>query len=108
MKKSWLAGFVAVIAVALSFAVAEAQSDEKIVLGQVEGVDESGTELTLSDGTVLLTPPGAMLHPGVLEKGMLVIAMYREMENGDKILIRLARARNEPTSSAPSEAPGRF
>jgi hypothetical protein len=33
------------------------------VLGQVERVDESGTELTLTDGTTLLTPPGAMLRP---------------------------------------------
>ena len=108
MKKPWVAGFVLVVAFALSFAVAQAQSEEKIVLGQVERVDESGTELTLTDGTTLLTPPGAKLRPGVLEKGTLVIAMYREMENGNKIMTRLARARNEPASAEPSEAPDRF
>jgi hypothetical protein len=108
MKKVWLAGLVVVVAFALSIAVAEAQSEEKIVLGQVERVDESGTELTLTDGTTLLTPPGAMLRPGVLEKGTLVLAMYREMENGNKILTRLARGQSQSVPSEPSEAPSRF
>ncbi len=108
MKKVWLAGLVVVVAFALSIAVAEAQSEEKIVLGQAERVDESGTELTLTDGTTLLTPPGAMLRPGVLEKGTLVLAMYREMENGNKILTRLARGQSQSVPTEPSEAPSRF
>jgi hypothetical protein len=102
------AGLVVVVAFGASFAVAEAQWDAKIVLGEVESIDESGTELTLTDGTTLLTPPGAMLRPGTLEKGALVLAMYREMENGDKILIRLAKGQSEPATTEPSEAPSRF
>ena len=108
MKKAGLAGIVVFVVSALSFAIAGAGSEEKVMVGQVERVDESGTEITLTDGTTLLTPPGEMLRPGVLEKGTLVLAIYREMENGDKILTRLARGRKELPPAAPSEPPYRF
>jgi len=78
-----------------------------MLVGRVQSVDDSGTELTLADGTKLLTPPGAMLRPGALEQGMLVVAMYRE-ENGEKILTRLTLGESEPNPSAkPGESPRR-
>ena len=61
--------------------------------GEVQNVDASGTQITLTDGTVLLTPPGAMLRPGAIQQGMQVVAVYREQENGSKILTRLAPGR---------------
>jgi hypothetical protein len=67
--------------------------EEKVIIGEVQSVDESGTQITLTDGTKLLTPPGAMLTPGTVQQGMHVVAMYREQENGDKVLTRLARGR---------------
>jgi hypothetical protein len=73
------------------------QREEKVLVGEVQSVDESGTELTLTDGTRLLTPPGSRLRPGVLGEGMLVIAMYREEENGNKILTRLSLGQREPS-----------
>jgi mannose-6-phosphate isomerase-like protein (cupin superfamily) len=58
------------------------------------------TEITLTDGTALLTPPGVSFqpgNPGNVEAGMLVIAGYWEQENGNKILTRLsATRRTEP------------
>ena len=59
-----------------------------MMVGRVQSVDETGTEITLTDGTKLLTPPGSIVRPGAFEKGTEVIAMYRE-ENGDKILTDL-------------------
>ena len=107
MKKLMLAGLVAVLGFAPAFALAQAQAEEKMLVGQVQSVDETGTEITLTDGTKLLTPPGSMLRPGALEEGMVVVAMYRE-ENGDKILTKLSLGRGEPAPSAPSESPKRF
>src|SRR5437870_11177055 len=64
-----LAGLVAVLGFAPVFALAQAQAEEKILVGQVLSVDQSGTQLTLKDGTTLLTPPGATLRPGALQEG---------------------------------------
>jgi len=96
-----LGALVALIAFAPLYAAAQTQSDEKMLVGRVQSVDESGTELTLDDGTKLLTPPGAQLNSGALEKGMIVVAMYREEGDGRKILTSLSRGRNEPGSDAP-------
>ena len=71
---------------------------------RVQSVDESGTELTLADGTKLLTPPGAKLNPGALEEGMMVIAMYREQDDGRKILTRLSRGQSAPVPEAPKRS----
>jgi hypothetical protein len=85
VKKLMLGGLVAVLGFAPAFALAQAQAEEKMLVGQVQSVDETGTEITLTDGTKLLTPPGSMLRPGALEKDMVVVAVYRE-GNGDKDL----------------------
>jgi hypothetical protein len=108
LKKLMLAGLVAVLGFAPAFALAETQADKKMVIGRVQGVDETGTEVTLTDGTKLLTPPGSIVRPGALEKGTQVIAMYRE-ENGDKILTDLTLGQIEsPVPSTPSESPMRY
>jgi hypothetical protein len=109
VKKLMLAGLIALIGLTPLVALAQMQTqgDERMLIGRVHKVDESGTELTLADGTRLLTPPGAMLRPGALEEGMLVVAMYRE-ENGEKILTRLTLGESEPSPSvAPGETPRR-
>jgi hypothetical protein len=114
VKKLMLAGLIALISLTPLVALAQAQTpqtqpqgDERMLVGRVQKVDDSGTELTLADGTRLLTPPGAMLRPGALEEGMLVVAMYRE-ENGEKILTRLTLGESEPTPSAtPGGSPRR-
>ncbi|PYN47666.1 MAG: hypothetical protein DME00_14795 [Candidatus Rokuibacteriota bacterium] len=90
-----------------AFALAQAQAEEKMLVGQVQSVDETGTQITLTDGTKLLTPPGSILRPGVLEEGMVVVAVYRE-ENGDKILTKLSLRQGEPAPSTPGESPKRF
>jgi hypothetical protein len=109
VKKLMLAGLIALIGLTplLALAQTQMQGDERMLVGRVQSVDDSGTELTLADGTKLLTPPGAMLRPGALEQGMLVVAMYRE-ENGEKILTRLTLGESEPNPSAtPGETPRR-
>jgi len=58
------------------------------VEGRIENIDPSRTAITLSDGTKLVTPAGAVLKPGVVTEGMLVIASYREA-NGAKVLTGL-------------------
>ena len=107
MKKLMLAGLVAVLGFAPVFALAQARAEEKILVGQVLSVDQSGTRLTLKDGTTLLTPPGGMLRPGALQEGTLVVAMYQERENGDKVLTRLSLGKSEPAPATPSESPKR-
>jgi hypothetical protein len=114
MNKLILAGLVVAIYFAPTFAAGQPggrdsaqdqeqrargqeQREEQALVGEVQSVDESGTELTLTDGTKLLTPPGSRLRPGVLGEGMLVIAMYREEENGNKILTRLSLGQREPS-----------
>ena len=96
-----LVGVLVVLALAPLYALAQTQSDEKMLVGQVQSVDESGTELTLVDGTKLVTPPGAQFNPGALEEGMIVVAMYREQDDGRKVLTRLTRGRSEPVPDAP-------
>jgi hypothetical protein len=71
----------------------------------VHSVDVSGTEITLTDGTKLLTPPGSMLRPGALEEGMVVVAVYKEQENGDKVLTRLSLRQGEPAPAKPGDPP---
>ncbi len=61
---------------------------EKAVEGRIENIDPSRTAITLSDGTKLVTPAGAVLKPGVVTEGMLIVASYRE-ENGAKVLTGL-------------------
>src|SRR3989442_12721921 len=61
------------------------QIDERVVEGQVQSIDVSGTAITLTDGTKLLTPAGATLRPGALMEGMMVAAGSRE-GNGEKNL----------------------
>jgi len=107
LKKLMLAGLVAVLGFAPAFALAQAQAQEKMLVGQVQSVDETGTEITLTDGTKLLTPPGAIIRPAALEEGTMVVAMYQE-ENGDKILTKLSLRQSEPAPSTPSESPKRF
>jgi Protein of unknown function (DUF1344) len=96
-----LVGLIALTASAPLGALAQTQSEEKILVGRVQSVDESGTELTLADGTKLQTPPGAQLNPGTVEKGMIVIAMYREQDDGRKVLTRLSRGGTEPVPETP-------
>jgi hypothetical protein len=91
-----------------TLARAQAQAEEKMLVGEVQSIDETGTQLTLKDGTTLLTPPGSMLRPGALEQGMLVVAMYREQENGDKVLTRLSLRHGRPAPEGPVEPPKRF
>ncbi len=63
--------------------------EERRIEGQVRSVDPSGTEITLTDGTKLTTPPQTTLEPGVLTEGAIVVASYRE-ENGKNVLTELA------------------
>ena len=74
---------------------------EQRVEGQVKSVNASGTEITLTDGTTLVTPAGAAIRPGILTEGSIVVASYRE-ENGNKVLTELAL--KEPAAS-PSTTP---
>jgi hypothetical protein len=104
LKKLMLAGLIVVLGLAPAVALAQAQ--EKMLVGQVQSVDETGTKITLTDGTKLLTPPGSAIRPGSLEEGTLVVATYRE-ENGDKILTRLSLPPSAPAPSTPSESPKR-
>ena len=103
-KLLMLVGLVVLIAFAPLSALAQRQSEEKILVGRVQSVDESGTELTLADGTKLLTPPGGKLNPGALEEGMMVIAMYREQDDGRKVLTRLSRGQSAPIPEAPKRS----
>jgi hypothetical protein len=50
VKKS-LIGLVALIVFVPVFALAQRPSEEKVLVGHVQRVDESGTQLTLKDGT---------------------------------------------------------
>src|SRR2546422_10515615 len=45
--------------------------------GRIENVDPSRRAITLSDGTKAVTAVGAVLKPGVVTEGMLVVASYR-------------------------------
>src|SRR5262245_12110996 len=71
---------------------------EKIVEGQVKSVDPSEREITLMDGTTLVSPLGASLKSGVRREGTTVIATYRE-EQGQNVLTALMVA--DPSASPP-------
>ena len=106
MKKLLLAALVALLGFAPAVALAQTQAEEKMLVGQVQNVDETGTKITLTDGTKLLTPPGSVVvRPGALQEGSVVVAGYRE-ENGDKILTKLLKPA-KPVPSTPSESPKR-
>jgi Protein of unknown function (DUF1344) len=75
-----------------------ARGAEKTVEGQVGSVDPSRTELTLTDGTKLVTPPGVVIRPGALTEGMIVVASYREL-NGEKVMTGIAVKGKEPSGS---------
>lgn len=105
MKKLVLPALVALLGFAPAVALAQAQAEEKMLVGQVQHVDETGTKITLTDGTKLLTPPGSVVRPGALQQGTMVVAGYRE-ENGDKILTKLLKPA-KPAPSTPSETPKR-
>jgi hypothetical protein len=85
LKKLMLTGLVAVLGFAPAFALAQAQ--EKMLVGQVQSVDETGT---LTDGTKLMTPLGSVIRPGALQESTMVVAMYLE-ESGDKIVTKPSR-----------------
>ena len=106
MKKLMLVGLLAVLGLAPAVALAQAQAEETILVGQVQSVDETGTAITLTDGTKLLTPLGSVIRPRALQEGSMVIAMYLE-ENGDKIVTKLSLKQREPAPSTPSESPKR-
>jgi hypothetical protein len=106
VKNLLLAVLVALIGLGPAVALAQAQAEETILVGQVQSVDETGTKITLTDGTKLLTPPGSVIRPGVLQEGTMVVAMYRE-ENGDKIVTELSLTQSAPAPSTPSESPKR-
>src|SRR5262249_30350204 len=82
---------------------------DKTVEGQGQSVNASGTEITLTDGTTLATPPGAAIRPGVIQ-GFRVVASYQE-ENGKKVLTHIAlkepadSPRTTPRSPAPTTPP---
>lgn len=79
---------------------APSAGQEQEVEGQVRSIDPSGTAITLTDGTRLVTPPGAAIKPGALTEGATVIASYRE-ENGQKVMTELVV--KEPAASPPTE-----
>jgi hypothetical protein len=83
---------------------APARGDEQVVSGQVKNIHPNGTEITLTDGTRLVAPAGAVIRPGVLSEGMMVIASYRD-ENGEKVMTNLAV--REPSASPPTEPPSK-
>ena len=55
MKKLLLAGLLAMVALAPTFAGAQTQAEEKMLVGEVQSIDQTGTQITLKDGTTLLT-----------------------------------------------------
>ena len=104
MKKLIVAGLVAVLGVAPAFALAQAQ--QQMAVGQVQSVDETGTKITLTDGTKLLTPLGSVIRPRALQEGTTVVAIYLE-ENGDNIVTKLSLKQSAPAPSSASESPKR-
>jgi hypothetical protein len=66
-----------------------------MLVGRVQSVDETGSEITLADGTKLTTLPGSTVR---LQAGTVVVAMYREQEDGNKVLTRLSLEPEEPAA----------
>jgi hypothetical protein len=75
-----------------------ARGAEKTVEGQVGSVDPSRTEITLTDGTRLVTPAGIVIKPGIDMEGMIVVARYTE-ENGQKVMTGIAVKDKGPSGS---------
>src|SRR4029434_4783807 len=96
-----LAGLVAMLGFVPAFALAQAQ--EKMLVGQVQSVDETGTKITLTDGSKLLTPLGSVIRPRALQEGTRWVAMSLE-EKGDKIVTNLFVKPSAPAPSTPSES----
>jgi hypothetical protein len=104
VKNLLLASLVAMLGFATTAALAQAQAEERMLIGEVQNVDESGIEITLTDGTtLLLTPPDSMIRSGAFERGMLVVAVYLE-QDGNKILTRLSL---RPSTSVSTPAGGK-
>src|SRR2546425_11198753 len=80
------------------------QTDERVVEGQVQSIDVSGTAITLTDGTKLMTPAGATLRPGALMEGMMVGAGYRGGK-GDKGLTGRAVEDRGRGPATPGDSP---
>jgi Protein of unknown function (DUF1344) len=104
LNRRMLAGLVAMLGFAPAFTLAQAQ--ERMLVGQVQSVDETGTKITLTDGSKLLTPLGSVIRSRALQEGTTVVAMYVE-ENGDKIVTKLSLKPSAPGPSTPSESPKR-
>jgi uncharacterized cupredoxin-like copper-binding protein len=100
LNKLMLAGLVAVLGFAPAFALAQAQ--QQMAVGQVQSVDETGTKITLTDGTKLLTPLGSVIRPRALQAGTTVVAIYLE-ENGDNIVTKLSLKQSAPAPSSASD-----
>src|SRR5437870_1829687 len=109
LKKLMLAGLVAVLGFAPAFALAQAQAEEKILVGQVQSVDESGTRLTLKDGTTLLTPPGANAPtrnaPRRHARGSDVPAAGKWGQGADQTLLGEERASSSDTERIAETVP---
>jgi hypothetical protein len=100
VKNLLLASLVAMVGFATTAALAQAQAEEKMLVGEVQNVNEAGTEIMLTDGTtLLLTPPGSTIRSGALERGTLVVVVYLEQEDGNKILTRLSLRPSPPVST---------
>jgi hypothetical protein len=80
---------------------APAPEQEKKIEGQVKSINPARTELTLTDGTRLVAPVGAVIRPGLLNEGATVIAKYTE-EGGEKVMTELSVVK-DPSASPPSE-----
>ena len=62
-----------------------APEQEKKIEGQVKSINSARTEITLTDGTKLVAPVGAVIKPGLLNEGATVIAKYTE-QAGEKVM----------------------
>src|SRR6478672_8979406 len=51
VKKLLLAGLLAMVALVPTFAGAQTQAEEKMLVGEVQSIDQTGTQITLKDGT---------------------------------------------------------
>ena len=60
-----------------------APEQEKKIEGQVKSINSARTEITLTDGTKLVAPVGAVIKPGLLDEGATVIAKYTGASRGE-------------------------
>ncbi len=79
---------------------------EKEVEGQIRSIDPATREVTLTDGTKLMIPAGAMLPPDVKE-GATIVARYTE-EAGTKVLTGIGvQPSASPRTAPPAGSPKR-